>query len=173
MLNTSDYIFVKTTEVPKIRQDLLEKQGYFCPLCGKKIEDAVLDHQHRLRKAQTLGEDGAGMIRGVLCRQCNALEGKVWNAMNRYLQPKNKDERVIWLQNLVEYLSKKPTNLVHPSERAPAPKISKRQYNRLVKVCPNAPEYPASGRVNQKLAKLFSKYGISPFLENTNADKEV
>ena len=157
------YKQLKTSEIPKIRTELAQEQGNICPLCGKPLENPVLDHQHKLRKSQPIGEDGAGLVRGVLCRDCNALEGKIWNAMNRYLQPECKAERIKWLLNLASYLSKEPTDMVHPRERPALPIVSKRQYNRLVKVAGNIPEYPKSGHLTKALGKLFEKHGIDPF----------
>ena len=44
-----------------------------CPLCGRKMQyiesrNQVVDHDHK-----------TGMIRGILCRNCNGIEGKIKN----------------------------------------------------------------------------------------------
>ena len=51
-----------------------------------------------------------GLIRGVLCRNCNRAEGKIdtWVTNARDTLPKLK-----WLENLVEYLNQSPTTYVH------------------------------------------------------------
>ena len=45
----------------------------FCPLCGRAMNSVearnqVVDHDHK-----------TGRIRGILCRNCNGLEGKIKN----------------------------------------------------------------------------------------------
>lgn len=66
---------LKTTEVAAIRQQLYIRQGGICPLCKTKIPrlpDACLDHDH-----------DSGLIRAVLCRNCNGVEGKIRNLVRR------------------------------------------------------------------------------------------
>ena len=87
--NVQDLRQIKSTEVKELREKILENQGFKCAICGKDIRNdpgIALDHQHKLNKNQTLGTDGAGLIRGVLCRDCNAYEGKIWNNGTRYKQ---------------------------------------------------------------------------------------
>jgi hypothetical protein len=52
----------------------LAKQEYKCCLCPEPLSVATscLDHDHR-----------SGLIRGVLCRNCNGIEGKIFNLANR------------------------------------------------------------------------------------------
>ena len=64
---------LKQSQVAQYREELLEKQGSLCALCGQKIEsDAVLDHCHE-----------TGHVRAVLHRNCNTLEGKIVNWVRR------------------------------------------------------------------------------------------
>lgn len=65
---------LKTTEVKKFREDLLQKQNNLCKLCNREVDpkDAVLDHNH-----------ATGEVRGVLHRGCNAFEGKITNNLLR------------------------------------------------------------------------------------------
>lgn len=50
---------------------------------------AVLDHSH-----------SHGYIRAVLCRNCNAMEGKILNLANRA----KRDKSILdWLKRLIEY----------------------------------------------------------------------
>jgi hypothetical protein len=53
---------------------MLKEQDYTCVLCPEQITVATscLDHNHR-----------TGLIRGVLCRNCNGIEGKIFNLANR------------------------------------------------------------------------------------------
>ena len=57
------------------RAEKLLEQGWYCPLCGNRIDpkDAVLDHDH-----------STGHCRAVLHRGCNALLGKIENSYRRY-----------------------------------------------------------------------------------------
>lgn len=65
---------LKHSEIPVVKAALLKKQGYVCPLCstGLVLKDACLDHNHN-----------TGEVRGVLCRNCNGIEGKIYNLANR------------------------------------------------------------------------------------------
>lgn len=158
---SNNYRVLKSTEIAQLREEITAQQSGVCPLCGKPLSNPVLDHQHKLRKSQDIGDDGAGLVRGVLCRECNVLEGKIWNAMNRYLQPENKAARAAWLRRYIQYLEKDQYPLVHPTERPEPIKVSKRQYNRLSKLTP-VPEFPKSGKLTKRLKYLFDKYHISP-----------
>ena len=48
-------------------------------------------------------------------------------------------------------------------KKVPEKSISKRQYNKLKKVCPKVPEYPKSTHLTKRLKELFDKYKINPF----------
>lgn len=82
---------MRRTDVIPIRNQMLKKQNGICPLCRTPIPDdmAVLDHSHQ-----------HGYIRAVLCRNCNAMEGKVMNLANR---AKRTGTPLEWLAALVEY----------------------------------------------------------------------
>ena len=159
---------LKGTEVKELREKILENQGFKCAICGKTLseDDAgiSLDHQHRLNKNQALGTDGAGLIRGVLCRDCNVYEGKIWNNGTRYKQFKTVKERIEFLKQLIQYYEAGTYPFIHPTEKVPEKSISKRQYNKLKKVCPKVPEYPKSTHLTKRLKELFDKYKINPFL---------
>lgn len=43
---------------------LVDGQGGKCPVCGDKLSDGCVDHDHQ-----------TGRVRGVLCRKCNAALG--------------------------------------------------------------------------------------------------
>jgi hypothetical protein len=64
---------------------------------------ACLDHDHQ-----------TGHIRGVLCNNCNGIEGKIFNLANR---AKRMSTAILFLANLVRYWHKhrKPrVGLLHP-----------------------------------------------------------
>ena len=91
---------IKRTDVPTITATLLKKQDYKCVLCGGSLKagakkDPVLDHDHK-----------DGHVRDVLCRNCNGIEGKVFNLARRAKHDKTEIE---WLANLVRYWHKHKT----------------------------------------------------------------
>ena len=156
-------IQLKSKDVKVLREKLLEAQNNICPLCGKTIpsDKAVLDHQHRQKKTDPIGVNGDGMVRGVLCRDCNQVEGKITSALKRFKQITDTQGKILFLTNLIKYYQKGTTDYIHPSEKLPKEKISKRQYNKLVKVCKTkVPNYPKTGSLTKTLKSLFEKYNI-------------
>lgn len=85
---------IKRADVPLLTTAILKKQGYKCPLCNgsltaTSIKTPALDHDHT-----------TGYVRGVLCLNCNGIEGKVFNLSRR---AKNKISTQEWLRNLLDY----------------------------------------------------------------------
>lgn len=165
--NVQDLKQLKSTEVKELREKILKNQGFKCAICGKTLSEddtgISLDHQHKLNKNQEIGIDGAGLIRGVLCRDCNTYEGKIWNNGTRYKQFKTVKERIEFLKQLIQYYEAGTYPFIHPTEKVPEKSISKRQYNKLKKVCPKVPEYPKSTHLTKRLKELFDIYQINPF----------
>jgi hypothetical protein len=163
--------YLKQSEIKTVKADILEKQGFRCAICGKPLElsEAVLDHQHKFKKADANGENGNGLIRGVLCNFCNPAEGKCFNAMSRYIQARTDEDRIQWLENLISYYRQPKYPLVHPTEVPREPDISKRNFNKLKKAYEKANpgkkplEYPKSGKLTKPLKALFEKFEISPY----------
>ena len=162
---------LKTNEIQEIRENILAEQNGCCALCGVEITEVTgysLDHQHMTKK-ETIGEDGAGLIRGVLCRSCNVWEGKIWNNTQRYRQPKSVQDRIDMLEKLMEYYKKDNINLIHPSEKIKEPTVSKSNYNKLKKQYglslqkKKFPEYPKSGKLTKILENLFNEFEIEPY----------
>lgn len=99
---------LKHREVAGVRDDILQEQGHRCALCTMDLPNdaAVLDHCHT-----------TGAIRGVLCRNCNGIEGKVHNLARR---AKRKWTPTWWLQQLIKYWAKHATDqsgLMHPTHK--------------------------------------------------------
>lgn len=154
---------LKWSELEELRDKLLERQKHICPICKKRIENPVLDHHH-VRRVK-----GTGRIRGVLCRQCNVLLGKVENNCVRYKI--NQEELPFVLENMARYLLTPQQPYIHPSETPKEPKLMKSSYNELAKTVEEngkykMPEYPKSGRLTVRLAELFEKFGIEPKFYN-------
>lgn len=100
---------VKKSQLPKIRDELIERQNHRCPICGQwfdeyPLKDIVVDHDHT-----------TGVIRGALCRNCNRAEGKIrtW-----CIQAKRTLTTLQWLVSLTKYLwtHREPqTEWLHPT----------------------------------------------------------
>lgn len=89
---------LKRADVEAFKAELMEKQGYKCPLCGCSLKavkpiNRVLDHDH-----------DSGFCRAVVCRGCNGAEGKILNVIAGYGKAgNNKYFQMKWLLNLAEY----------------------------------------------------------------------
>lgn len=96
---------LKAAGVRAYRELELAAQGGRCALCDDIIEPgkAVLDHDHK-----------TGLIRGVLHRGCNALEGNITNALPRNLITPERLARIF--ANWAHY-HQAPRDLLHPSHR--------------------------------------------------------
>ena len=136
------FIQLEAKETTSFREAIHEQQDMVCPICGEYTEhkDTTLDHQHKLRKAQPIGKDGAGMIRGVLCRVCNTYEGKIWNNFVRLgfhkKVPKGKSHieyRADWLRSLADYYDSGCYDYIHPTEKPKLAKMGKMVFNRINK----------------------------------------
>lgn len=131
------------------------------------MEEITLDHIHRRFKNQPLGEDDAGFCRGVLCRQCNSWEGKVFNAHRRMGLHKKELDQFSLLENLIEYGRDKTLvnqQIVHPTEAPKDKKVKKSCYNKLKKTILKEKgkmvEYPKSKKLTKPLKEAFEKYNI-------------
>jgi hypothetical protein len=149
---------LKTTEVATLRNELLAKQKGRCPLCGKVILDAVLDHSHKKK----LG--GSGQIRGVICRTCNSFLGKIENNSKRFwIAPKDLAD---FLEATANYLRQPDLPYIHPSEKPKRLRLQKSSYLKLKKVYKGKGALPLYNDktclLTVKLAALFEEYGIEP-----------
>lgn len=169
------YIQLTKNDIKTYRKRLREEQGDKCAICKDDLKGQTgvsLDHQHK-RKCDPIGLNGGGLVRGVLCRDCNVFEGKIWNASKRY-----KKHHILptFLRSVADYLEKDNYPWIHPSEKPKPRKVSKRQYNKLKKVMQEHYEkFPLKRNVcpllskkqtlTQQLQTLFKRYQISPFIE--------
>lgn len=102
---------LQNSMVAPTRARILALQKGCCAVCGinclKENKTTTLDHDHE-----------TGVVRGVLCNNCNGLEGKVKNSANR---AKRDGTYLDWLKRLVAYLehhSVPRTNLLHPTHKS-------------------------------------------------------
>jgi len=133
-------IQLKQKDLLPLRKKQWEKQDKKCPILDKEIpfEKSVLDHCHISKKEikeGKVGEDGKGLLRGVLDPAANAWEGKVLRSFIRVgLHKKNIDISDA-LENLAKYLRKPliEQKYIHPTEVLPPEYLKKRDFNRVKK----------------------------------------
>ena len=109
---------ISARELPAIRTQLLDQQGWRCMLCERDMrmvrpKQRCVDHDH----AKT--GPSAGAIRGVLCSNCNGNEGRI---NTRVVCSKGTLSKVEWLENLLNYWKTHRTNqtgLVHHTYKTP------------------------------------------------------
>lgn len=147
---------VKRSELKEVKEELWLSQNKKCLICDKQIEldNSVVDHLHKDKKSDSPIPNGKGCIRGVLCNNCNRLEGKIISALKRFGQ-----SNINLIESIKNYWNRLPTDLVYPTEYI-RPVIYKSQFNKLLKLEPKA-KYSKYG--NKKLLELFSKHNIDPF----------
>lgn len=157
---------LKQPELKKIRRYLHKKQGGVCPILNQPfpLSEMVVDHQH-MTKAENVGIDGAGLVRGVIQRQANVIEGKLTNAYRRYGLHKYDITLSDFLRNLAAYLEQHNLPYIHPNEKPKAPKLKKASYNKLRKLVGDdikIPDYPKSQKMTAGLEKLFISHNLAP-----------
>jgi len=160
--------YLKSSEIRPLREKLHDTQGMVCPICKEVIphSDMTLDHQHKLFKDQPLLEDGAGMIRGSICKLCNSWEGRVTNSFKRMGLHKKDGSFAEILRNLADYIEQDNLPYIHPTEKPNKKKLSKNCFKKLAKEYSNSKPnnlplvYPKSGNITKGLKNLFSKFNI-------------
>ena len=161
LLQLSQLMQLSNKDIPEYRKAILEEQNGLCAICKDPITEKTgiaLDHQHRT-KASIIGENGGGLIRGVLCRRCNSSEGRIWNNSKRF----GIKDLPNWLRSLADYLEEENYPLIHPNEKPKEPILPKRRYNKLKKAYTGRakfPEYPKSKKITKRLQELFKEYEI-------------
>ena len=156
---------LKFSEIKEIRDKILKEQNGICPICKTKIKEgeAVLDHKHKT-KNEKIGENGAGLIRGVLCQRCNSVEGMLFRKFQRmgiYLK-----DFPQFLRNLADYLEREKYPYIHPKEAPKTSKLGKRAFNKLQKFYskkyPKRKKliYPKSGKLTKKWQDLLKEFDI-------------
>lgn len=92
-------------EIKEVREQLLDEQGWICPLCEERIKrnEAVLDHDHE-----------TGRIRAAIHRGCNRAEGKC----AYWLKTIKKGKALVFLRNLLVYWTADYSDLpIHPNHK--------------------------------------------------------
>ncbi len=157
---------VKYDELKSLRIELYKEQGSICAILKKPVphDKLVLDHQHKTR-AETIGANGAGLLRGVLHAQVNSVEGRIRKSFIRGGIGKLGISFTDFLRNLADYLDQENLPLIHPDEQPKPKKLKKSSYNKLKKVVngkQKIPNYPKSRKLIKALDELYKKYKIEP-----------
>ena len=111
-------------QVAPVRKALEASQGYKCLLCGVDLKKMTVKKGKRT-KAHTSVLDHChnhGHIRGILCNNCNGMEGQIFSRANRCKRDRTAVE---WLRSLVEYLETHitpQTEFIHPEHKTDADK---------------------------------------------------
>lgn len=147
-------------DISALRDALSKKQQGICPICGKELNAPCLDHHHKKRIK------GSGQVRGVLCRSCNVMLGKIENNCVRYCIAQEDLPTV--LRSMALYLEQPHLPYIHPSDAPKTPKLKKSSYNKLKKIMNDAsgrkkcPEYPKSGKLTKPLEALYKEFQLEP-----------
>lgn len=95
-----------SVEASRYRDEIAFKQQGIDPVTKSKLFDKVLDHQHY----------GDQRCRGVLNRNTNTFEGKVYNNYCRFIRSSTTLSLPDILRNLADYLEKDySSNMIHHS----------------------------------------------------------
>lgn len=102
---------LKYKDIPAVKQELLVIQDWTCPICLRDLDklksrDLCLDHNHV-----------NGKVRAVLCRSCNAIEGKLYKAFIRYGLRKASINYVKFAYALADYITYPETDYIHPKHK--------------------------------------------------------
>ena len=132
-------------EAAKYRQELLKSQKGLDPIIKEKIQDPVLDHNHK----------GEQECRAVLDRTVNSFEGKVQNAFDRYIKHLTDKDLPTVLRNLADYYeSDFSENAIHHT----ALTVDVNKFKRM----------PAAKQI-----AILKSFGIEPETNNDKRSKQA
>lgn len=164
---------LKSSDIKKLKKFLHKKNNAICPVLKVKVDlnNMVVDHSHSAN-ARILKTDDGGLVRGIMHRGANIIEGKITNAFIRTGLHKIDNINIpSLLRNLADYLEDKTISkkqYIHPSEKPKVPTLSKRNFNILVKLYtkkyPNRKklQYPKSKKLTKKLIRVYDEFNLDP-----------
>ena len=95
---------IKQSEIPSVREQISNVQGNLCAICQQPMQEKCLDHDHK-----------TGLIRSVLCRNCNGIEGKIFNLCRRGKRNRSEKEYLIEILTYWTFHAKNPREILHPN----------------------------------------------------------
>ena len=96
-------------EADELRRFLIVQQNNTCALCRDTLDGktACLDHDHR-----------TGLVRSVLCLNCNGIEGKIFNLCRRAKRKFTEQQFLMQVNHYwLTHTAERSTGLTHPSHR--------------------------------------------------------
>lgn len=108
---------LKVKDIPALRDKIALSQNGFCWLCKIDLRcvTACLDHDHE-----------TGLIRGVLCQNCNGIEGKINNLARR---AKRQGTKAKFITSVLAYwncFEEAARMEIHPTHKTPDEKRLRR-----------------------------------------------
>lgn len=99
---------IKTKEIPALRDAIAASQENKCWLCDIDLSKVTpcLDHDHE-----------TGRIRGVLCQNCNGIEGKISNLARRAKREKTRYDFVNRVLRYWNFFSACQRSEIHPTHK--------------------------------------------------------
>lgn len=97
---------IKKAQIPIVKQRILDRrQNFLCAICDLPITVATgcLDHDH-----------STGAVRGVLCRNCNGIEGKIKNLVTRARRGHTYEQYLVRVIKYWRLHATNTTGLLHP-----------------------------------------------------------
>ena len=90
-------IKMKASDLAKVREELVKRQGGICPICKRTLRTAaainiVVDHDHT-----------TGRVRAALHRSCNAVEGKILRVLATWGGASTGPSQRKVMQNLLQF----------------------------------------------------------------------
>lgn len=101
---------IKVKDIPALRDSIALTQKGLCWICDVELSSVTpcLDHDHV-----------TGRIRGVLCANCNGIEGKIHNLARRGSRGKPKYDYVSRILSYWNHFSALQREEHHPTYRTP------------------------------------------------------
>ncbi len=108
---------IKISEIPAYRDKYIIDQKGKCWLCEIDLSKVTpcLDHDHE-----------TGFLRGVLCQNCNGIEGKIHNLARRAKRDKTKYDFVNKVLSYWNHFSACQRKEIHPTHKTPDEKRLRR-----------------------------------------------
>jgi hypothetical protein len=108
---------IKISQIPAYRDKYIIDQKGKCWLCEIDLNKVTpcLDHDHE-----------TGFLRGVLCQNCNGIEGKIHNLTRRAKRDKTKMEFLDKVMSYWSLFNAHPRTEIHPTHKTPDEKRLRR-----------------------------------------------
>lgn len=162
-INTPELVPVHKGELASFKEKHHNEQKNICPILKRKfpLDEMVVDHKHKNKKTDPISHVNGGLIRGVIHRNANQIEGIIKRGFKRFGLDKMGINVSDFLRSLADYLENPPIpqRFIHPSElpRTSLKRLSKTDFNRVLKYWHlmhkkprKPPEYPKSGKMSDQ-----------------------